>query len=220
MKTKGSYPVFFDLDRTIIDVNSGSLLVRHAYKNGLMSTGNLLNAILQAWLYKFNLRDTNVIIAKMGNWLKGLHHEAVEELSEEVVNKYLIKSIRPEIVAEIKFHKEKSGLIVMLSSAISSICEPTGRLLGFNDILCTTMETIDGILTGSPAGNYCFGDEKRVRLMEFCEAGNYSLKETYYYADSISDLPALEVVGHPVCITPDKKLRQVARKKGWRIDDW
>jgi phosphoserine phosphatase len=56
--------------------------------------------------------------------------------------------------------------------------------------------------------------------MEFCEAGKYKSFEAYYYADSVSDLPALEAVGHPVCITPDKKLRFVAHHRGWTIHDW
>jgi HAD superfamily hydrolase (TIGR01490 family) len=215
-----SYIAFFDLDHTIIKVNSGSLLVRQAFKKGLMSTGDLLNAIFQSYLYKFNLRDTNQIISKMGTWLKGLRIEIIDELSEEVVNNYLINSIRPEIIKEIGFHRKQNGRIVMLSSEISAICEPVGRYLGFEDIICTEMETPNGTLTGNPVGNFCFGDEKRVRLEKFCEAGNFKLSEAYYYADSVSDLPALQAVGHPVCITPDKKLRQIALKNGWEIHNW
>jgi HAD superfamily hydrolase (TIGR01490 family) len=219
MDTQG-YVAFFDLDRTIIHLNSGSLLVRQAYKNGLMSTGDLLNAIFQSYLYKFNLRDANQIISKMGTWLKGLRIEIIDELSEEVVNNYLINSIRPEIIKEIGFHREQNGRIVMLSSEISAICGPVGRYLGFEDTICTELEISNGILTGNPVGNFCFGDEKRVRLEEFCEAGNYKPGEAFYYADSVSDLPALEAVGHPVCITPDKKLRRIALQKGWTIHDW
>ena len=215
-----SYIAFFDLDRTIIKLNSGSLLIRKAYKSGFMSTGYLLNAILQGYLYKFNLRDTKMIISRMGMWLKGLHHEMIDELSQEVINIYLINSIRPEIIKEITFHKEQNGIIVMLSSGISSICEPIGRHLAFDDIICTTMETINGILTGAPVGNFCFGDEKRKRLEEYCKLRNYKPGDAFYYADSISDLPALEIVGHPVCITPDKKLRKTANEKGWKIHNW
>jgi HAD superfamily hydrolase (TIGR01490 family) len=215
-----SYIAFFDLDRTIISVNSGSLLVRKAFKKDLMSTGDLLNAIFQSYLYKFKLRDTNQIISKMGTWLKGLRIETIDELSEEVVNSYLLKAIRPEIIKEIRFHQEQNGRIVMLSSEISAICGLVGRHLGFEDIICTEMETRDGILTGNPVGNFCFGEEKRVRLTDFCEAGNYNLREAFYYADSVSDLPALEAVGHPVCITPDKKLGRIALEKGWKIHDW
>ena len=212
-----SYIAFFDLDRTVISKNSGSLLLWQAYKNRVMSTGNLINAIFQSYLYKFNLRDTNLIILKLGSWGKGLRQEIIDELSKEVVDKYLKGSIRPEIIKEIGFHKENNAATVILSSAISSICEPIGRYIGVDDIICTSLEISDGILTGAPVGKFCFGDEKRIRLLSYCEQNHFNPAEAWYYADSISDLPVLEVVGHPVCVTPDKKLTRIARERGWKI---
>jgi HAD superfamily hydrolase (TIGR01490 family) len=220
MKTPKSYVVFFDLDRTIISRNSGSLLVWQAYKKGVLSTGNLINAIFQSYLYKFRLRDTNLIILKMGTWLKGLRQEPIDELSKEVVDKYLIRSIRPEIIKAMGFHRENNAGLVILSSAISSICFPMGRHLGVEEIICTTMEIAEGIMTGKPEGNFCFGAEKRIRLLSFCEKNHYDPAEAWYYSDSVSDLPVFEVVGHPVCITPDKKLTRIASEKGWEICDW
>jgi HAD superfamily hydrolase (TIGR01490 family) len=219
MDTPKSYMAFFDLDRTIISLNSGSLLVQQAYKNGVMSTGNLIKAIFQSYLYKLNLRDTNLIISKMGTWLKGIHQEIIDELSEEVFDKYLKSSIRPEIIKEISFHKENNAGLAILSSSISSICERIGRQLGVEDIICTVMETSEGILTGAPAGSFCFGDEKRIRLLSYCEKNHYAPSEVWYYADSVSDLPVFEVVGYPVCVAPDKKLEGIARERGWRIYD-
>jgi HAD superfamily hydrolase (TIGR01490 family) len=217
MKFKNwSYIAFFDLDRTIISVNSGSFLVRMAYKKKIMSTGNLLNAIIQSYLYKFNLRETNLIILKMGTWLKGLRQETIDDLSREVVDGHLIKSIRPEIVKEIKFHKENNAGIIILSSAMSTICNPVGKYLDADHIICTTMESEQGILTGAPVGNFCFEDEKRARLLSWCKENNYDPAKAWYYADSISDLPALEVVGNPVCVYPDKKLARMAHRKNWR----
>ncbi len=220
MITPESYLVFFDLDRTIIKRNSGSIIVKQAYKRGIMNTWNLIQAIFQSYLYKFNLRDTKVIIKKMGTWVKGLRFEEIDELSREVVNEFLIENIRPEIIKIISFHKENNARLGILSSAISSICFPVGRYLGIEEIICTMMETIDGILTGNPDGNYCFGDEKRIRLLSFCEINNLDPSQVWYYSDSASDIPVFEVVGHPVCISPDKKLTRIAREKRWEICDW
>jgi phosphoserine phosphatase len=79
------------------------------------------------------------------------------------------------------------------------------------------MEVADGVFTGSPENSFCLEDEKRIRLKQYCELRNYNLSEVYYYGDSISDLSALEVVGHPVCVQPDRKLSRIAHEKGWRI---
>jgi HAD superfamily hydrolase (TIGR01490 family) len=212
-----SYIVFFDLDKTIISINSGSLLVKLAYKRGLMSTLNLLNAILQGYLYKFNLRDTTIIISKMGTWVKGLDQKVIEEFSRDIVNNYLKFKIRPEIIEEINFHKQNNAGIVILSSAIYPLCEAISNSLDIDEIICTTLESENGILTGAPVGKFCFGEEKRERLLSFCKEKNYNPSEAWYYADSISDLAAFEAVGHQVCVSPDRKLATVATKRGWKI---
>ena len=36
-------------------------------------------------------------------------------------------------------------------------------------------------------------------------------------ADRHSDLPVLELVGHPVAVHADRRLRRLARKRGWEI---
>jgi putative phosphoserine phosphatase/1-acylglycerol-3-phosphate O-acyltransferase len=211
------YVAFFDLDKTLLSINSGSALVREAYKRKLMSTSDLLNAIYLSWLYKFNLRDTSLIVSGMGRWLKGVTVDEANVLSEHVVNKHLVNAIRPEIYSEIRFHKENNAEIVILSSAIIQICRPLGSYIGVDDIICTVMEVADGVFTGSAENKFCFEDEKRIRLMEYCKTRNYSLNEAFYYGDSISDLSALKVVGHPVCVQPDRKLSRISHENGWRI---
>ena len=208
---------FFDLDKTILSINSGSVLVREAYKSGLMSTSSLLNAIYLSWLYKFHLRDTALIVCGMGRWLKGVTIDEVNMLSEHVVNEHLVDAIRPEIYSEIKFHKENNAEIVILSSVIIQICRLLGSYIGVDNIICTVMEAADGVFTGSAENKFCIEDEKRIRLMQYCEMRNYTLNKAFYYGDSISDLSALEVVGHPVCVQPDKKLYRIAHECGWRI---
>jgi HAD superfamily hydrolase (TIGR01490 family) len=215
--TAKSYVAFFDLDKTLLSINSGSVLVREAYKRGLMSTSELLNAIYLSWLYKFHLRDTSIIVSAMGIWLKGMTLDEMNGLSEHVLIKHLIDAIRPEIYTEIKFHRGNNAEIVILSSAIIQICKPLGTYIGADNILCTVMEVADGVFTGLPEKNFCFEDEKRKRLIQYCEMRNYILSEAFYYGDSISDLPALKVVGHPVCVRPDRKLSRISHQNGWRI---
>jgi HAD superfamily phosphoserine phosphatase-like hydrolase len=138
-------------------------------------------------------------------------------LSEHVLIKHLIDAIRPEIYTEIKFHRGNNAEIVILSSAIIQICKPLGTYIGADNILCTVMEVADGVFTGAPENKFCFEDEKRIRLIQYCEMRNYNLNEAFYYGDSISDLPALKVVGHPVCVQPDRRLSRISRENGWKI---
>jgi HAD superfamily hydrolase (TIGR01490 family) len=217
---KKTYVAFFDIDRTILSVNSGAILVRQAHKSGLMSTTELLNAIYLSWLYKLQLRDTNLIISQMGKWMNGVSVKEVENLSEFIVNNFLINTIRPEMLSEIEFHRENKAELVILSSIITELCRPLNTYLKFDNFLCTSMQVENDTYTGIPETKFCFEDEKRVRLIEYCKENNYLLSESFYYGDSISDFPALEVVGHPVCVSPDKKLNSIALERGWKIRNW
>jgi phosphoserine phosphatase len=41
------------------------------------------------------------------------------------------------------------------------------------------------------------------------------MKGSYFYSDSINDLPLLLEVDHPVAVDPDVHLRKIAREKNW-----
>jgi HAD superfamily hydrolase (TIGR01490 family) len=214
---KRSYVAFFDVDKTILSINSGSALVREAYRNGLMSTSDLINAIYLSVLHKFDLRDPVLLVSGMGKWLRGVKVDKMDQLAESIVNKHLIRHIRPEILSEIQFHRKNNGEIVILSSVMIQIGRLLGSHLGADNLICTVMQEKDGFFTGMPEDNFCIGDEKKVRLLRYCEAGNYNLKDAYYYGDSFSDYNALDAVGNPVCVKPDNKLAPIAIREGWRI---
>jgi putative phosphoserine phosphatase / 1-acylglycerol-3-phosphate O-acyltransferase len=214
------YIVFIDLDGTLITSNSGTELVRQAYKNGIMNNFGLIRAFYLSFLYRLNMKDPIKIINNMVLWVSGLSERTLLDLSSEVALQILIPSIRQEMMPEINMHKDKQAKIVILSSALKQICLEVGNHLGMDDIICSNLEVLNGYFTGHPQGRVCFGEEKAVRLKEYCEKNNSDLGETWYYGDSISDLPALRIVGHPVCVNPDRKLKKFARKKKWMIYHW
>jgi len=211
------YIAFFDLDRTIISENSGKILIQHAYRKGLISRRYVLWGTYLSLLYKFKLKDPVIIIKTITKWLKGIEEPALNELAFEIFNNILKKSIRPEIVEKIKLHKKSGAQIVILSSSVYPICKAIADHLGIDDIICTRLETSNGIFTGRPDGSFCFNEEKVERLTEYCELNNTSLESTWYYGDSDADLPALRIVGNPVCVDPDRKLRRKALLNGWEI---
>ena len=215
-----SYIVFLDVDKTILSINSGAVLVKLAFKDKLLTKHELIKAYYYSVLYKLNIRKPEVIIASLGSWLKGISTSDIKLLCKRIVDEYLIDSIRPNIRKELETHRQNGAELVILSSAINEMCQPLGQYLGIDHQICTNMEIKDDILTGSPIGKYCFDEEKKVRLLHYCTENNYKLNQAYYYGDSISDLPALEAVGNPVCICPDKRLRKIAIRKGWQIYYW
>jgi putative phosphoserine phosphatase / 1-acylglycerol-3-phosphate O-acyltransferase len=218
--TPKNYIAFFDLDQTLADSISGKELARAAYHKGIMKNTDLLNAVWQSLAFRFNLTDPAKLIDKMASWTRGMPEQTMIDLCSEVSVGIIIPSIYKDAVTEIEFHKEKNAKLVILSSALKKICEEIGNSLGFDDILCSELEVSNGYLTGYPLGHLCFGDEKSVRLLEYCKKNNCSPSDAWYYGDSISDLPALSAVGNPVCVNPDKKLKKMSHIRGWKTLIW
>ena len=156
----------------------------------------------------------------MVSWVAGLPEKTILELSSDVSSNVLIPSIRSEVMAELNYHREQNAKVVILSSALKPVCLDIGTFLGMDDILCSDLEVIDGYYTGWPLGRLCFGEEKVARLKEYCEINSTSPNDAWYYGDSIPDKPALSIVGHPVCINPDKKLKKTALERNWKILQW
>ena len=214
------YVAFFDLDRTIIRVNSGKIMARHAYNKGLMSRMDLIRGVFLSLLFKLNLKDPVKIISTMVSWVKGASEASLMALSAEVFKAYILSSIYDDVDSEIKFHHNEGGGIVILSSTILPICKNIADHLGVDDVICSKLEVSNGIYTGHLAGPPCFGEEKVTRLLEYCDENNLNPEDSWYYGDAISDLGILSIVGNPVCINPDRKLTRAANQRGWKILHW
>ena len=213
------YIAFFDLDKTILSVNSANFLVKESRARGIMNEKHYREAIFLSILYKLDWRDVTKIIYRMLNWLDGLSSKRIEAMCEDVFSGSLVNLIRPEILREIAYHRSKNGAVVMLSSASTFVCNPVVKHLMMDDLICSLMEEKDGILTGKAVGNLVFGKEKKYRLLSYCNGEGYNPNDAYYYGDAISDKYVLGAVGKAVCVDPDKPLRREAGKKGWRILD-
>lgn len=211
------YIAFFDLDHTILSINSGEALLKRGYRKGLVSAWQLLTALILTLIYKLHLVDPLKLISISGKWLAGVSVAELEELCNEIAEKDLIPVIRPEMILEINRHRENGAELVLLSSALSSICHPVAKHLGLDAVLCSLLEEKNRKYTGRPIGQFCFREEKLVQMKAYLKARNSMLESSFYYGDSMDDLPVLLAIGHPVCVSPDKRLQALALKKGWKV---
>lgn len=219
-ETAGCRIAFFDLDRTITGTVSGTEIARRAWKKGLMSFPNLLRALFLSAEYRLGLKDPEIAVYEMAAWVKGISEIDLETLCSEVFYAKVLPNIFTEARDELKMHKNNKIRTVILSSSLLPICRKTAFHLGMDDIICSGLEVSHGILTGRPSGKLCFGEEKLTRLKSYCEKNNSNPKDCWYYADSLSDFPALKETGMPVCVNPERKLKAKAIKNGWKIKYW
>jgi phosphoserine phosphatase len=96
------------------------------------------------------------------------------------------------------------------------------------DILATVMAfdgaigsqisaVVDGVYTGQPAGVFVYRAGKAEAIQSLATREGIDLAASYAYSDSESDLPMLEVVGHPVAVNPDSALARIARQRDWQV---
>ncbi len=214
---KIKYIAFYDLDHTILKGNSATSLVEEARKRGMMSPKQFRHAVFLSILYKLNLGNPTKMIIRMLSWLKGLEETSIRELCNDIFKNLPLNSIRPEILQTMEEHREKNGAVVLLSSATAPVCEPIAAQLKMDAVICTHLESVNGILTGHPNGKLVYGKEKKVQLLTFCNASHHRPEEAYYYGDSYSDVHVMEAVGYPVAVSPEKGLLKIAAARNWPI---
>jgi len=211
------YIAFYDLDHTIFVVNSATKIVEEARRRGIMSEKQYRHAVYLSFIYKLGLGEPAKMINRMLSWLKGLTEESIKQLCSEVFKHSLVETIRPEILMAMEEHRANNAANVLLSSASSLICEPVSKRLNIDAVICTLLEKAGGILTGNTEGKLVYGMEKKNRLLSYCKANGYNPEEAYYYGDSITDVHVMRAVGHPVAVSPDKKLLKIATRLAWQV---
>ena len=82
-------------------------------------------------------------------------------------------------------------------------------------MLVTELEVEGGRFTGRALGPVCFGGGKVTKAESFAVDHAIDLTNSYFYSDSIADLPMLEKVGNPYVVDPDPRLGNEAQRRGW-----
>ena len=135
---------------------------------------------------------------------------------------YLERKIRPAISASarelIARHRTEGHLLVMTTATGRFIVAPIARELGLENLIATEPEMKDGLYTGKVAGTPNMREGKVTRLETWLGERGLALdhfRESWFYSDSVNDLPLLLRVTHPIAVNPDPPLAAVAREKGW-----
>jgi phosphoserine phosphatase len=98
--------------------------------------------------------------------------------------------------------------------------KPIARAFGIENLIATEPEEVDGEFTGRVKGMPAFREGKVTRLKSWMAEHGISwdaLEETWFYSDSLNDLPLLSIVSHPVAVDPDETLKEHALKNDWRV---
>ena len=108
---------------------------------------------------------------------------------------------------------------MIITATNSFVTRPIADELCVPHLIATEPEEVDGRFTGRVSGIPCFREGKVKRLDHWLEDRGQSLasfSESWFYSDSLNDLPLLNRVTHPMAVDPDEVLRAHAKAHGWR----
>jgi HAD superfamily hydrolase (TIGR01490 family) len=120
----------------------------------------------------------------------------------------------------IKRHLLGNNLCVIITATNRFVTGPIARALGVSHLIATEPEQMNGEFTGQVSGLPCFREGKITRLESWLDEHNLtwmSFLESWFYSDSLNDLPLLNRVTHPVAVDPDATLKAHAEENGWPI---
>lgn len=210
----------FDLDNTLINGDSdhswGEFLLTHklvdeqAYRRqNDQFYQDYQNASLDIDAYlRFAMAPlTQYSSAELSQWHARFMRERIEPIMLPKAKQLLDK------------HRTQGDYLLIITATNGFITRPIARHLGVDDILATDPELKNGRYTGNYLGTPCFGAGKVTNLQLWLEQHPYPLDESYFYSDSINDLPLLEQVGYPVAVNPDERLSAIAAERSWPVMD-
>jgi HAD superfamily hydrolase (TIGR01490 family) len=211
---------FFDLDKTIIAKSSTLAFSRPMFKAGLLSGSSLAKAgIAQAYYQAFGADHDQMerIKEELSAMTRGWDRDEIEALVTETVDEVVAPLVYAEALAIMEQHRAAGRKVVVISASPEEIVRPLCRYLGIDEIIATRAKVDDeGRYTGE-IELYAYGPGKAEAMEAMAREEGIDLDASYAYSDSITDLPMLEAVGHPVVVNPDAELATIAEERGWEV---
>lgn len=152
-----------------------------------------------------------------------IHPRDLNPLVESFAERQLASNIRPGAFKAIARDKAQGRRLVLATASYRLYSDAIARRLGFDDVIGTnSIIGLDERVHAKIAGENCYGPAKLRMIAEWVEKSG--LKDVHghvrFYSDHVSDRPAFEWSDEPVAVNPHRKLRRLAKERGWAIEDW
>jgi HAD superfamily hydrolase (TIGR01490 family) len=210
---------FFDLDKTVIARASMVAFGRPFYRQGLISRRLLARALYGQLVYMHlgadeakldRMRESVLALTK--GWDRAHVSSIVREALTDVVEPIIFDEAL-ELMAE---HRAAGRKVFIVSASPEEIVVPLGEFLGVDEAIASRARVKDGRYTGEMEF-YAYGANKANAMRRVADNQGIDLSRSFAYSDSATDIPMLEVVGHPVAVNPDRILLKVARERQWEV---
>jgi HAD superfamily hydrolase (TIGR01490 family) len=211
----------FDLDNTLIAGDSD-----FEWAQFLIGKGILDRALYEARniefyeQYKAGTLDIDVFLDFQLQPLSRFPRAELETWQREFLSRHIVPLIGARARALVREHLDGGALCAIVTATNSFVTGPIVREFGIAHLIATIPAQDNGQFTGQPRGIPSFREGKIIRVEAWLEAMGLwwsSFERSWFYSDSLNDLPLLSRVSHPVVVDPDPTLRAHAAAAGWPI---
>jgi HAD superfamily hydrolase (TIGR01490 family) len=210
---------FFDMDNTLLTVDTGMSYSRFLYRRGELGTRMLAKTLYWATLYKLAVLDIESVVTRLVADLEGDSEADMIAKCDVWYREDIAPFVAPAARVAIARHREMGHAIVLATGSTVYAARPVARGIGIEHVLATELEVNGDTFTGKPR-TLCFGEYKVKLAEQWAIAHGIDLTRSYFYSDSFNDLPLLERVGNAVAINPDTRLSRLAKQRGWPMMRW
>lgn len=170
------------------------------YKLGLISREKLKNLAF----YKFN------------RIYEGMSKAEINEFFQKAYP-YLKEIFNTTVLREIEAARENGFHCVLLSGSYADLLRIVARDLGMETVIGAEMAFRDGIFEHSGDIPFISGKEKVALLQKAFAGKDVNWNGSRCFADSVTDIELMQLVGEPVAVNPDPGLLAYALDNQWKI---
>ena len=208
---------FIDIDGTLLTVQSARLYVSFLRRKRLLPALDQIRMLWAAIAYRLGFMNKKRMAAMSSRFIRGRSEaESVAHCREWYATE-LRSYFRAEMLDKVEAHRRDGHVLALLTGGTRHVSELIAAELDIAHMLVTELEVEGGRFTGKTVGPVCFGRGKVAKAKVFADDHGIDLGKSYFYSDSISDLPMLETVGHPCVVDPDPRLGLEAQRRGWPV---
>jgi HAD superfamily hydrolase (TIGR01490 family) len=211
----------FDLDNTLLSGDSDYEWAQFLIEEGVLERSRY-EAENQRFYdqYKAGTLDILAFLDFQLAPLARYPRERLDNWHAEFMERKIRPIIRDKGRSLLRRHQQEGSLCAIITSTNVFVTGPIARELGIAHLLATEIEELDGRFTGRARGVPCFREGKIECLNRWLLAQGLTVRSfsaSWFYSDSLNDLPLLERVTRPVAVDPDDVLRRTALERGWDV---
>ncbi|MEZ4768535.1 MAG: HAD family hydrolase [Caldilineales bacterium] len=210
---------FFDMDRTLLSESSTLLWIRYMRARGELPVSYILRFLGAMVRYQLGQLDMVEMTRRLAKDLAGEPEAQRATSTRRWVAEQVVNFVAPEGLRWLEAHRRRGDRVAMITASPEYTANALADHLAIphEDVMATRFEVRNGRFTGRMIEPMVIGPGKLLAAQEYAVQNGIDLATSYFYTDSIADLPLLDAVGHPIAVNPDKPLLKLAEARGWDI---